>query len=91
MKNATFDVTGMSCGGCVRHVSDALRKVAGVEVRQVTIGSADVSFDPARASAAQIAGAIAAAGYAARERATSGHDADHGHTCRTGGGGCCEA
>ena len=89
MKNAIFDVSGMSCGSCVRHVTDALRQAPGVEVDRVSVGSAEVSFDPAKTTSAAIAQVIGAAGYEARERA--GGVADR-LGCRTDpkrGGGCC--
>ena len=92
MKNAVFDVTGMSCGGCVRHVTDALRQVAGVEIRDVSVGSAQVSFDPAETTAQTVADAIRAAGYPARERGAGTAErlacrTDPGHG--SAGGGCC--
>ena len=89
MESATFDVSGMRCGGCVRHVEDALRRVPGVAVRQVTVGTADVSFDLAKTTSAAIVAAIGAAGYAARERPAASV-ADR-LACRTelGHRGCC--
>jgi copper chaperone len=90
MKNATFDITGMSCSSCVRHVDAALRRVPGVDVRQVAVGSAEVAFDPTKTSAAAVVAAIAQAGYSAKERDSGGgadrlaRRTDSGH-----GGGCC--
>ena len=89
MKLATFDIQDMTCGHCVKHVTEALRRLDGVEVRNVAVGSAEVRFDPARTSSQAIADAIGAAGYPANQR---GGAADR-LACRPdpgpGGGGCC--
>ena len=65
----TFDVGGMTCGGCESHVQKAVEALPGV--RTVLIepdsGRAMVAFDPALTAAATLARAITAAGYPARE------------------------
>jgi len=66
MKNASFEIEGMTCGGCVRHVEKALRKLDAVEVKQIVVGSAEVAFDPEKTNADAIAKALEAAGYPAR-------------------------
>ena len=58
-------IKGMSCGHCVGAVRGALKKVDGVTVDEVKIGSATMSYDPARTSPAAIAQAIEDAGYEA--------------------------
>ena len=63
MTQATFDISGMSCGHCVKAVDKALQQTEGVTVRQVAIGSATVEFDAARIDAAKIAQIIDDAGY----------------------------
>jgi copper chaperone len=63
MQHATFEISGMSCGHCVKAVDKALQQTAGVSVDAVAIGSATVSFDPAQTTAQQIAQAIDEAGY----------------------------
>ena len=78
MRSLELDVGGMGCGGCVEKVSGALRSVPGVQVRQVGVGSATVSFDPAKASAKHLVDAVTRAGFTAREVGDGG-----GH------GGCC--
>ena len=65
MQNAKFNVRDMHCGGCVRHVTEGLRRLDGVAVRQVTVGAAEVSFDPAKTTAQAITAALADAGYPA--------------------------
>lgn len=63
MEKATFEITGMSCGHCVKAVDHALRAADGVEVEQVVVGSATVRFDPAKTSASDLAERIADEGY----------------------------
>jgi copper chaperone len=63
MKNATYTITGMSCGHCLNRVNSALTKVDGIAGQQVQIGSARVDFDPEKVTEQQIAEAIANAGY----------------------------
>lgn len=53
----------MSCGHRVGAVTKALRSVDGVEVDDVKVGSATVSYDPTVTSPAQIADAVGNAGY----------------------------
>lgn len=69
MQTARFEVKGMSCGHCVGSVDKALRGVPGVEVKKVAVGSAEVAFDPAKASKDAIVAAVEEAGYQAREAA----------------------
>jgi copper chaperone CopZ len=65
----TFDVGGMTCGGCESHVRRAVEPLPGV--RTVLIesesGRAMVTFDPALTTASTLARTITAAGYPARE------------------------
>ena len=50
MHQLELAVTGMGCGGCVKHVRDALSAVPGVVVHDVSIGKAVVQFDSQRSS-----------------------------------------
>lgn len=59
-------IEGMHCAACVNRVSAALRKVSGVAVDQVAVGSADVTYDPQAASPEQIAAAVNRVGFTAR-------------------------
>ena len=56
MKTTTFDVKGMTCDNCVRHVTEAIRRVRGVTETRVNLAgnAAEVTgeFDPAEVSAA---------------------------------------
>ena len=65
MEQLRLTIEGMTCEHCVRAVDGRLRKTPGVEVERVTVGSADLRYDPARTSVDAIADAIADEGYTA--------------------------
>ena len=64
MERMTMKIDGMTCGHCVSAVDKALRKVDGVSVEKVDIGSATVSFDSNEVSEARISEAVSDQGYA---------------------------
>lgn len=64
MERVTMKIDGMSCGHCVSQVTKALKEVDGLEVEQVTVGTATVSFNPASTSKERITQAIEDQGYA---------------------------
>ncbi len=62
MQNIELVISGMSCGHCLNAVNRALGTVAGVEVKSVRIGRAELKVtDPAAADRAKAA--IEEAGY----------------------------
>jgi copper chaperone len=63
METRTLNIQGMSCGHCVARVNKTLAAVPGVTVEDVQVGSARVTFDPARTPLARIGEALADAGY----------------------------
>lgn len=64
MSTVTLHIEGMSCGHCLNAVSKALHAVAGVTVRSVQIGRAELEVE--RASVGNdAAAAVTAAGYRA--------------------------
>jgi copper chaperone len=65
LETVVLKVNGMTCGGCVKSVTRVLTSVAGVGTAEVSLGrgEARVSYDPARASLAQLRKAIEDAGY----------------------------
>jgi copper chaperone len=63
MQELEISIGGMTCGGCVNSVRNALSRVAGVTDAQVKIGSATVTFDPALTNPDAIRGAITQAGF----------------------------
>jgi copper chaperone len=68
MEHAKLQVSGMSCGHCVNRVHKALSALTGVNVRTVTVGEAEVEFDPTLQSLAAVTAALDAAGYPAQVR-----------------------
>ncbi len=63
MTEREFKIEGMSCQHCVMAVRKELAKVQGVEIREIRIGSASVTYDETRTDAARLEAAIAKAGY----------------------------
>lgn len=65
-------IAGMTCGHCVRAVSDLLDGLPGVEVDHVRIGQASVRFEPETVSPAALIEALREAGYPASFASGSG-------------------
>lgn len=65
MQQVTFEVKGMSCGHCVAAVTQALAAVPGVQVDNVAIGRATVTYAPEKTPQTEITDALADAGYEA--------------------------
>jgi copper chaperone CopZ len=65
MERAVLHIDGMSCGHCLNAVNRALAEMPGVEVDTVRIGRAELRYDEARVSPAQLEAAVAEAGYRA--------------------------
>ncbi len=63
MHQITIPIRGMSCGGCARSVAEALRRLPGVTVETVTIGSATLAYDPAVIDRDTLLTTIESAGY----------------------------
>lgn len=65
LMTATFLVEGMTCGGCEKHVSDAVYDLAGVVEIEASYADKNtvVTFDAAQTNAESIAAAIATTGY----------------------------
>lgn len=63
MHSMYIRIRGMSCGGCVRQVQNALGRVPGVQVEMIGVGHASVFYDPARADPTAILAAIEDAGF----------------------------
>jgi copper chaperone CopZ len=62
----TLLIEGMHCGACVRRVTNALEGVSGLKLEAVSVGSAQVSFDPKVANAKEITEAVNRIGFQAR-------------------------
>lgn len=65
MENVTLNVSGMSCGKCVKSVEESLAKVAGVSGVAVDLQDAKVSvtFDSTTTSVDEIKETIEDIGY----------------------------
>jgi copper chaperone len=63
MEEISLRIGGMSCGGCVSSVRNALARLPGVQVRQVEVGQASVAFDPSLSTPESIQSAIVKAGF----------------------------
>jgi Cu+-exporting ATPase len=73
-----LEVTGMTCGNCARHVTEALQSVAGVRAATVNLdsGQATVRWNPGTpADIPALLKAVEAAGYGAAPT----HDPHSGH------------
>jgi len=68
METTQLKVTGVNCGACVNHVTNALQGVAGVQAATVDLaaGSATVQHD-ANTNAAALVEAVTEAGYQAQK------------------------
>ena len=60
-------IDGMHCGGCVTRVTAALKKVEGIEIQSVEVGSAAVAYDESKAGKKEIVDAVNQIGFSARE------------------------
>lgn len=65
MTNVQLRIAGMSCGGCVRQVQQILGNLPGVVVKNVEVGTAQVSIDPQTVSEEQLVQALSDGGFEA--------------------------
>ncbi|HMB91201.1 MAG TPA: cation transporter [Rhodothermales bacterium] len=63
LQSESFNIEGMSCGHCVKAVRQALESIDGVDVENVEIGRAQVSYDPSAVDRAHLVEAIEEEGY----------------------------
>ena len=68
MATTILNIQGMTCGGCVKSVTNALQREAGVEKVEVALaqGTATIDYDPARTSPQQLAELVDDIGFEAR-------------------------
>lgn len=69
MPEFKLQIDGMHCGSCVSRVTRALGAIEGVEVKEVSIGSAQLSSNQVPAPADAAIAALAKAGFTARLQA----------------------
>lgn len=69
MTTITLNIQGMTCGGCVKSVSNVLNELAGVTKAEVSLENhnAVVTFDENAVTVAQLIEAIEDAGFDANE------------------------
>lgn len=63
MTELSMQISGMTCGHCVKAVRDALASIPGVDVEDVGVGSAKVRFDESQTDIAHIKDAVIEEGY----------------------------
>lgn len=65
MKEVSVEINGMSCNGCVRSVTGALKKIMGLEVKEVSVGKAVCVFDETKSKIAKedVVNAVVALGF----------------------------
>lgn len=70
MQTLSFDVSGMTCGGCTGSVQRALSKLDGITDAKVSLspGLATVVIDPAKVTVSEIESAISLMDYPAKAR-----------------------
>ena len=83
MQTQHMKVTGMTCGGCISNVTQALKAIDGVGDVKVSLsaGEATVQFDERLTSPDQLKSAVTGAGYGVDEPAAVQKP--------QGKGGCC--
>lgn len=69
MSEFKLHIDGMHCGSCVRRVTQALASTDGVEVKEVSIGSARLASSQQPAPIDLAIAALAKAGYSAHVEA----------------------
>jgi copper chaperone len=63
MTHTTLTIGGMTCNHCIMNIRRALAQLPGVDILDVTIGTATISFEEHVTPLASIISAIDAAGY----------------------------
>jgi copper chaperone len=65
METLTIGIKGMTCGGCVKSVTNVLQQIKGVSSVDVSLeqNRANITFDPLLAQPAQFKSAIEDAGF----------------------------
>jgi copper chaperone len=83
MQTEHLRITGMTCGGCISNVTNALKALAGVGAVDVSLaaGEATVQYDERMTSPDRLKSAVKGAGY--------GVDAAQAAQGLRSKGGCC--
>jgi copper chaperone len=63
MKEIELKISGMTCHHCAMAIRKELARIPGVEVNDVQIGLARLSYDEAKVTEARLRSAVEEAGY----------------------------
>jgi copper chaperone len=65
METLTLNIKGMTCGGCVKSITNVLQQLPGVSTVNVSLehNNATIAYDPAKVKPAQFNSAIEDAGF----------------------------
>ena len=65
MQTVTLGISGMTCGGCVRSVSNVLKALDGVTKAEVSLerNNAVVDYDPGKVKVEQLKRSVVEAGF----------------------------
>ncbi len=65
MQTVTLGISGMTCGGCVRSVTNVLTALDGVAKADVSLekNNAVVDYDPAKVAVEQLKRSVVEAGF----------------------------
>ena len=65
MQTVTLGISGMTCGGCVRSVSNVLKALDGVVKAEVSLekNNALVEYDPGKVQVEQLRRSVEEAGF----------------------------
>ncbi|NUT88412.1 heavy-metal-associated domain-containing protein [Pseudomonas corrugata] len=88
MKTVELQVQGMSCGSCVKHVTEALRPLEGVSDVTVDLQAGRVKVSGVSDGHALLA-ALEDAGYPAQLTTVESVASKKTSGCGGNGGGCC--
>ncbi|OPK07356.1 MULTISPECIES: heavy-metal-associated domain-containing protein [Pseudomonas] len=88
MKTVELQVQGMSCGSCVKHVTEALRPLEGVSDVTVDLQAGRVKVSGDSDNHALLA-ALQDAGYPAQLATVESVSSKKTSGCGGNGGGCC--
>ena len=65
MQTVTLGISGMTCGGCVRSVTNVLKALDGVAKAEVSLekNNAVVDYDPGKVGVEQLKSSVEEAGF----------------------------
>jgi copper chaperone len=65
MQTVTLGISGMTCGGCVRSVTNVLKALDGVAKAEVSLekNNAVVDYDPGKVGVEQLRSSVEEAGF----------------------------